>query len=104
MGHRYTFTLQLREPGSVGTVVTVALDGNVVRIARSDGAVIATLLGSVDERLTKALVQAGVAFDSSFRKVPLRITHDDEGGGFGGQPRSRRVWRYCVSSCRLSPT
>jgi hypothetical protein len=49
------------------------------------------LLGSLDERLTKALVQAGVAFDSSFRKVPLRITHDTRVTVRAVSPRSRRV-------------
>jgi hypothetical protein len=37
------------------------------------------LLGSLDERLTEALVQGGAAVVSRFHDVRLRIAHDDEG-------------------------
>jgi hypothetical protein len=37
------------------------------------------LLGSTDERLTEALVQAGAALRIGSGDVPLWIAHDDEG-------------------------
>ena len=37
------------------------------------------LLGSLDERLTEALVQTGAALRIGSGDVPLWITHDDEG-------------------------
>jgi hypothetical protein len=46
------------------------------------------LLGSVDERLTKALVQASAAVVSRFSDVPLWIAHADE-GAVDEKPTSR---------------
>ena len=46
------------------------------------------ILGAVDERLTKALVQASAAVVSRFSDVPLWIAHADE-GAVDEKPTSR---------------
>ena len=44
-------------------------------------------LGSLDERLTKTLVQAGAALRIGSGDVPLWIAHDDEGSATASQGR-----------------